>query len=285
MAGGAWIVRRSDEGRPFYSALLEGSCRLLVAGQAPVTLEAGDFVLVPAARDFAISSLQPPEDGAARQPVEVQPGVFRLGNRDDPPNVRMLVGHCRFGSNDAGLLVSLLPQLVHVRGRARLFTLVHLVSEESRGDQPGRDVVLARLLEVLLIEALCSTAGPAAPPGLLRGLADDRLAVALRRMHDDPTRVWTVAELAGGSSALAVDLLRAVQARAGRGTHGVPAGLAHGAGEGPASPGQFRHRPGRRTRGLQLGQHLQRRLRPPCRDAADLLCARAADRGNRRTIP
>jgi transcriptional regulator GlxA family with amidase domain len=31
---------------------------------------------------------------------------------------------------------------------------------------------------------------------LLRGLADDRLAVALRQMHDRPRQAWTVVELA-----------------------------------------------------------------------------------------
>ena len=106
------------------------------------------------------------------------------------------MGHCVFGSPDAALLVSLLPQLVHVRGERRLATLVQLVGEESRELRPARDVILARLLEVLLIEALRSTAGTAASPGLLRGLADERLAVAIRRMHESPTRPWTVAQLA-----------------------------------------------------------------------------------------
>ena len=48
-----------------------------------------------------------------------------------------------------------------------------------------------------LIEALRTTAAPTAAPGLLRGLADERLAATLRRMHDEPTRPWTVRELAG----------------------------------------------------------------------------------------
>lgn len=196
IATGAWSVRRSDEGRPFYCAVLDGSCRLTVARQDSITLERGDFVLVPAAFEFAASSLEPPLPGTEPQGVETSPGVFLLGSPDEPPNVRMLVGHCTFGSDDANLLVSLLPQLVHVRGQGRLTTLVELVNQEARGDRPGRDVVLARLLEVLLIEALRSTAGPAAPPGLLRGLADDRLAVALRKMHERPTRAWTIVELA-----------------------------------------------------------------------------------------
>lgn len=192
-----WIVRRADEERPFYCAVLEGACRLSLDGQASVTLQAGDFVLVPAARDFTASSLDPPPPNAAPEPLEIGPGEFRLGSGDGLPNTRMLVGHCAFASHDARLLVSLLPQLVHVRGDARLTALVELVNGETRARRPGRDAVLARLLEVLLIEALRSGAeAPAAGPGLLRGLADERLATALRRMHADPTRNWTVAELA-----------------------------------------------------------------------------------------
>jgi hypothetical protein len=42
--------------------------------------------------------------------------------------------------------------------------------------------VLRRLLEVLLIEALRSTDGASASPGLLRGMADRQLAPTLRRI-------------------------------------------------------------------------------------------------------
>jgi AraC-like DNA-binding protein len=61
-------------------------------------------------------------------------------------------------------------------------------------------VVLARLVEVLFIEALRSTAGISASPGLLRGLADARLATAIRRMHESPTTAWTIARLAKESA-------------------------------------------------------------------------------------
>jgi AraC-like DNA-binding protein len=196
LAAGAWAVRRSDAGRPFYCVVLEHSCTLTLAGQTPITLETGDFVLAPAAYDFTLSSLEPPSHRVGSQPIEVSPGVMRLGAADVPPEVRMLVGHCAFGSPDADLLLSLLPQLVHVRGERRLTTLEELVNAETRGGRPGREVILARLLEVLLIEAFRSTGGPAAPPGLLRGMGDERLAVALRRMHEHPTNAWTVGELA-----------------------------------------------------------------------------------------
>jgi len=196
IASGAWSVRRSADGRPFYCAVLEGSCRLSIAGRESIRLDEGDFVLVPAAYDVATSSLEPPPVGGEPQQVEITPGVIRLGCPDDAPNIRMLVGHFALVADDARLMVSLLPQLLHVHGQDRLTTLVEQVNGETRASRPGRDVVLARLLEVLLIEALRSTTGPAAPPGLLRGLADNHLAVALRRMHEAPAHGWTVAELA-----------------------------------------------------------------------------------------
>jgi AraC-like DNA-binding protein len=119
-----------------------------------------------------------------------------LGVQHGGPDVRVLVGHCVFGSPDATLLVSLLPQLIHIRGERRLATLVQLVGEESRGRRPARDVVLAHLLEILLIEALRSSSERVASPGLLRGLADERLSAAIRRMHETPATPWTVAQLA-----------------------------------------------------------------------------------------
>ncbi len=193
---GPWIVRRAEAGRPFYCAVLEGACRLAADGREPTILERGDFVLIPSAFDFTVSSVEPPTDVRGRAHVVLPDGEVRHGDLAGPPDVRMLVGYCVFGSPDARLLVSLLPQLVHVRGERRLATLVELVREESLARRPAREVVLAHLLEVLLIEALRSTAGTAASPGLLRGLADAQLAAAIRRMHESPTRAWTVAQLA-----------------------------------------------------------------------------------------
>ncbi len=195
-AAGPWLARRAEAGRPFFCAIVAGATRLSVAGHEPRVLEAGDFVLVPAAFDFTVSSLEAPADGKETAYVWRPDGEIRHGDPDAPPDVRMLVGYCTFASPDARLLVSLLPQLVHVRGEPTLTTLVSLVHTEFRARRPARDVVLARLLDVLLIEALRSAPAHAASAGLVRGLADERLAVAIRRMHEQPTLPWTVAELA-----------------------------------------------------------------------------------------
>ncbi len=196
VGAGPWRIRRSDAGQPFYCAVLEGSCRLALDGCEPIVLQAGDFVLVPAAFGVAMSSLEPPNEAADTAPVSLGQGLFRIGTREGPIDLRIQAGHCSFGSPDATLLVSLLPQYVHVRGEQRLATLVKLVSEESREERPAREVVLARLLEVLLIEALRATASTTASPGLARGLVDVRLAAAIRAMHDHPAHPWTVLALA-----------------------------------------------------------------------------------------
>lgn len=193
---GAWRVRRSDMGQPFYCAILEGGCLLTLDRRMPIPLREGDFVLIPAAHDFAMSSIAPVDQEFDAPPLALGAGEFRLGVAHGPHDVRLIVGHCVFGSPDAALLVSLLPELIHVHGARRLASLVELVRDESREQRPARDIVLQKMLEVLLIEAIRSHEVKPASKGLLRGLADERLAAALRGMHRAPNQAWTVALLA-----------------------------------------------------------------------------------------
>jgi AraC-like DNA-binding protein len=194
---GRWGVRYGDFGQPSFCAVVEGCCLLAVDGQQALTLEAGDFVLLPSTPGFTLSGFEPVTPERIDPKLTPSPtGEVRHGTRGGRPDVRLLGGYFVFDSADAALLVSLLPAQMHVRGVERLSTLVRLVGEESGAKRSGRELVLTRLVEVLLVEALRSTAGDGAPPGLLRGLADARLALAMRQMHGDPARSWTVAELA-----------------------------------------------------------------------------------------
>ena len=194
---GRWGIRYSAFGQPSFCAVLEGGCRLTVDGHGPVALEAGDFVLLPTTPGFTMSSFDAtrfePFDPEVMSKVQ---GAVRHGTRGGRPDVRLLGGWFVFDSPDTALLVSLLPSLVHVRGVERLSILVRLVGEEASQQRSGRDLVLTRLVEVLLVEALRVTAGEDAPPGLLRALADSHLAPAMRQMHGQLARSWTVAQLA-----------------------------------------------------------------------------------------
>jgi AraC-like DNA-binding protein len=196
-AAGRWAVRSSAFGHPGFAAMTLGRCRLAVEGEAPVMLEEGDFVLLPAVPAFSMSGSEP------AQPVLLDPGAepfaqgeVRYGHQDGPPEMRQFGGWFVFGSPDAALIVALLPRMIHIRGIARLTHLVQLLGDEAARDDPGRGMILERLVEILLIEALRAAPADDNRPGLLRGLADPRLAAALRRMHGDIAHSWTIGGLA-----------------------------------------------------------------------------------------
>jgi AraC-like DNA-binding protein len=212
-AAGEWRVRRSETGRPFYCAVLKGRCCLAAEGHDAITLEAGDFVLIPAARDFSVSSAPPPATTFDSVHVMLPGGEVRIGDPDSVPDYRALVGYCVLASSDASLLLSLLPKIIHVRGERRLATLVELVGEEARADLPGKEIILAHLLEVLFIEAMRSTAESAlsrsaffdrfqrvvgVPP--MEYLASWRMALAKDLLGRGSASIAEVAERIGYSS-------------------------------------------------------------------------------------
>ena len=194
---GAWAVRYAEFGEPGFCAVTEGRCRLAVDGEAPIVLEQGDFVLLPATPAFTMSGFEPAPalriDPKTAPPPDKE---VRYGRAEGPPDVRQFGGYFSFGSPDAELLVSLLPRMIHIRGVNRLTQLVRLVGEEAGRNEIGRDLILERLVEILLIEALRAVPMAQTRPGLLRGLADPRIAAALRRMHGDLQRPWTIPQLA-----------------------------------------------------------------------------------------
>ncbi|WP_379654827.1 cupin domain-containing protein [Pseudoxanthomonas sp. UC19_8] len=194
---GRWGVRYAPFGHPGFCVVTDGACLLTVDGADPLHLQAGDFVFLPATPGFILSGFVPVEpqlvDPAALAAQDLE---LRHGALEGEPDVRMLGGYFVFESPDTALLVTLLPPVIHVRGEDRLGVLVRLVREEAMQTRAGRDLILTRLVEVLLIEALRAAPGAGAPAGLLRGLADERLARSIREMHREPARAWTVEQLA-----------------------------------------------------------------------------------------
>mgnify|MGYP006165064359 CR=1 FL=1 len=197
LGAGAWRIKRTDIGEPFYCVVLSGECELTLEVNDRLALTTGDFVLIPQAFDFTFSSKTPiagPE--VCSLPEEISDGVFRLGEKEQAQNVDLLVGHCRFDSLDAKLLVSLLPKLIHIREATKLTSLVKMLSEESSSRPPGYYKVIGHLLEILLIEALRTNSNTPQVPGLLVGLADERIGESIRAIHKDVSQPKSVEELA-----------------------------------------------------------------------------------------
>jgi AraC-type DNA-binding domain-containing proteins len=194
---GHWAVRYAAYGHPGFCIVLEGDAVLAVDGHPPIAIGAGDFVLLPTTPAFTLSGVLP------APPVFIDPslvpggqGELRHGEQGGAPDMLSLGGAFLFDSANAGLLASLLPTVVHVQGAGRLMHLVRMVGEEYRDRKPGSEYMLSRLVEMLLVEAMRWTSAGNAPPGLLRGLGDERLAMALKQIHARIDHAWTVGELA-----------------------------------------------------------------------------------------
>jgi AraC-like DNA-binding protein len=176
-----------------------------VDGHKSVRLAKGDFVLVPANPGFTIASDLACEVISlnAQEALACQGGEVRYGNPDLEPEFKQLGGYFELDSVNRSLLASLLPTLVHIQASdpaaERLKRTIDSIVEEALADRPGRDLVVDRLIEVLLVEALrfrTESADTIGRPGLLVGLADPLLARALRRLHSDVAHAWSVEELA-----------------------------------------------------------------------------------------
>ena len=195
---GIWGVRYPATGRPRFSIVLEGRCWLAIDGAEPVLLDRGDFVLLPSSSAIALLSQPDAECVPARSS---QTGV-RHGDPIGQPDFTMLGGSFRLEPINAPLLLALLPRMIHLRSAegntGRLARVIDLVTEECTADRLGRELILERLLEILLIECLRwpGASLDSLPAGLLAGMRDRALAKVLRAMHADVRAGWTVAGLA-----------------------------------------------------------------------------------------
>ena len=196
----AWSLRFPATDVVVFGQVIEGRCQVALGNGSEFDVEAGDFLLMAAPRSWVVRT---PGSGPSVdfESLMDDPGLLQTKARD-PTITRFIAGAFVFAAPNADLLASLMLPIVHVRGAeiaaGRLGALLKLLGDEALAGRPGRSLVLDRLLEVILIEAVRQQpAGLSnARPGLLAGLADAQIGEALHMMHKDVRRPWTVAELA-----------------------------------------------------------------------------------------
>jgi AraC-like DNA-binding protein len=98
------------------------------------------------------------------------------------------------------MLVNLLPKMLHIRASDPAIDgvapIVELIKRETSEKRAGQVLVLTRLIEIILVEALRSAPTNLHSTGLLAGLRDKQLAAALRSIHLKTSHPWTLATLA-----------------------------------------------------------------------------------------
>lgn len=179
----------------------------LWADAGPVTLHAGDVVLVRAAHRMASAPgapCRPLAELLDEGPLHGSTRRFGGGDPDDGPATVFVCGAYLFDGDLCDGLLDALPPVVVLRPAAgsALRATAELLAREIVRDEPGQQPLLDRLLDVALIQALREqfAAHAEQAPAWLRASADPAVGAALRALHGDPGRQWTVATLATEAS-------------------------------------------------------------------------------------
>ena len=124
-------------------------------------------------------------------------GVRSWGDRLDGSTV-LLIGTYMMRGEVNGRLLDALPPLLALPSDVWECPLTPILAAEMTRDEPGQEVVLDRLLDLLMITALRAwfSRPEAAAPAWYQALADPVVGRALRLLQDDPARPWTVGGLA-----------------------------------------------------------------------------------------
>ena len=110
-------------------------------------------------------------------------------------------GYFGLAGNHAGILLGMLPPIVHIRkesDKAALRWSMERMMQELREPQPGSFLVVQHLAHMMLVQALRLhlAEGLRGGVGWLFALADKQMSAAISAMHDDPAHRWTLQELA-----------------------------------------------------------------------------------------
>lgn len=198
LVGDLWVEQGSAPPR----RLLQGDLLLVNSARPYRFVHAPGAPAVPLAEVLAMAE---PREGTRR---------FVVGKDRERQQTGLLCGAYTFQGAVCDSLLGSLPELIALPAGARndapLRTVLGLLEEELGRDAPGQQTLLDRLLDLVLVYALRSwfSQAGAHAPAWYRALDDPAVGSALRALHADPSRAWTVAELAD-----AAGLSRAALAR------------------------------------------------------------------------
>lgn len=198
-----------------YHAVAQGSCWAGIPGGPMVQLQAGDVVMFPHGDAHVVSSspgLRGSQDMGLFDGIRDQPLPLRLAYRGSA--ISMPPDAAPYDSDDTSIvcgflgcdlrpfnpLIEALPRLLHLRagdGDAWICGFTRRAVAESHARRPGGEAMLARMSEMMFVDAVRRFADqqPSQGAGWLAGLRDRFVGRALGLMHEQPGRQWTLDEL------------------------------------------------------------------------------------------
>ena len=206
-----------------FHILVEGECEVACKAHPVAAMQTGDVIVFPRGEQHTMRS----HAAATSTPLA---SIFSPGTYDEPPQLsyggggqtsRFVCGYLNCDQRFSPL-VEALPTMLLVRSRddystieaidaggsrptvvpqksgTWLGTTLKFTIHEARIARPGNAAILGRLAELMFVEILREYMQrlPVDQGGWLAGVNDPVVGKALRLLHANPARDWTVEELA-----------------------------------------------------------------------------------------
>ncbi|MFQ5981817.1 MAG: cupin domain-containing protein [Woeseiaceae bacterium] len=177
-----WSMEFKDTRRASFHLVRRGECWVM-AGDQTERLGPGDLVFIEPGRDHVLASH--PEA------------------KDAPPTgtqTLLLCGYCDFAEDTLTPLLEVFPSLTIVREEEFLRypwlkSTLDQLSTEYLSQQPGSELVVNKLTEIVLVELIRINFGRGEEGRFIAALSDKRIAKALELLHNNPHVDWTLDKL------------------------------------------------------------------------------------------
>ena len=198
--GGEWSVQLPKKEGIKCCAVVAGECWLSVDGVPDaIHLKDGDCFLLPSGRPARLASdlTLTPIDAGEFYPSAATGGIASFNGGGA---CFIVGGHFILGGSQAGMLLGVLPPIVHLQAeseKASLRWCLERMRQELREQRPGAVLVTQQLAYMMLVQALrLHLEGDGGGVGWMSALTDKRLSAAMKAMHQNPAHRWTLQTLA-----------------------------------------------------------------------------------------
>jgi AraC family transcriptional regulator, alkane utilization regulator len=192
----------------FFHFLTEGSCKVRLSDGAEVLdVAAGDLLLFAREEKHLMGSdlHLAPVEAATLISADAAAGtdLIQMRHGGGGAATRFVCGYLACSRSLCRPLLDNLPRMLRIPigdgpGAALLRELLRVGVRESSAAGPGTESMLAKLSELMFVEAMRRYARNLPPEGRgwLAGVRDPQIGRALALLHTEPGRAWTVDELA-----------------------------------------------------------------------------------------
>lgn len=206
-----WSLRIQDEAPLSIAVVARGQAWVRSDELQPVRLGPGDVLIARGPKPYTVADLPETEPVYFINPGQVcadatgrsMSAEMMLNTRawgNDPAGSTVLVtGTYERASAVSERLLRSLPPLIVLSHDQWKSTLVTLLCDEVQRDELGQEVFLDRLLDLVVMAAVRAwlASSDARSPGWFVANSDAVVGPALRLLHEQPSRPWTVVALAG----------------------------------------------------------------------------------------